>query len=53
MAIDLSEQQNRIEEILKALTEQRTKKDWYTTAEAAQVLSRAEWTVRECVGSLA
>src|SRR5947199_188164 len=29
------------------LVQQRTIKDWYTTAEAAELLSKAEFTVRE------
>jgi hypothetical protein len=33
--------------MLRVLVEQRTLKDWYTTAEAARILERAEWTVRE------
>jgi predicted transcriptional regulator len=30
-----------------ALVEQRTVKDWYTTAEVARLLGKAEFTVRE------
>lgn len=41
------ERLDRIEALLRALVEQRTVKDFYTTAEAAEVLRRAEWTVRE------
>lgn len=37
----------RIEEALRLLVQQKTVKDWYTTSEAAKVLSKAEWTVRE------
>jgi helix-turn-helix protein len=40
-------QLNRIEEKLDLLLQQRTVKDWYTTAEVAQVLGKAEFTVRE------
>jgi hypothetical protein len=36
-----------IEALLRTLIEQRTVKDFYTTAEAAAILNRAEWTVRE------
>ncbi|OAI40513.1 hypothetical protein AYO40_00790 [Planctomycetaceae bacterium SCGC AG-212-D15] len=32
---------------LKFLVEQRTVKDWYSTEEAAKILGRAEFTVRE------
>ena len=38
---------DRIEAMLRTLLEQRTVKDFYTTAEAAEILNRAEWTVRE------
>jgi hypothetical protein len=41
------ERLDRIEAILRTLIEQRTVKDFYTTAEVAQMLHRAEWTVRE------
>ena len=41
------ERLDRIEAMLRALVEQRTVKDFYTTAEVAQILQRAEWTVRE------
>src|SRR5438552_1122355 len=36
-----------IEALLAALVEQRTVKDWYSTAEVAALLGRAEFTVRE------
>lgn len=36
-----------IEALLAALVEQRTVKDWYSTAEVATLLGRAEFTVRE------
>lgn len=36
-----------IEAMLAALVEQRIVKEWYSTAEVAAVLSRAEFTVRE------
>jgi excisionase family DNA binding protein len=32
---------------LQLLVEQRTVKDWYTTEEAAKLLGKAEFTVRE------
>ena len=37
----------KIETLLAALVEQRTVKDWYSTAEVAAILDRAEFTVRE------
>ena len=37
----------RIETLLEQLISQRTVKDWYTIAEVAQMLGRAEFTVRE------
>ena len=41
------EQLNRIEGVLEQLLSQRAVKDWYTTAEVAQVVGKAEFTVRE------
>jgi hypothetical protein len=38
---------DRIEQALVLLVEQRTIKEWYTTAEMAKVLGKAEFTVRE------
>jgi hypothetical protein len=37
----------RIESVLEQLVQQRTVKDWYSTAEVAKHLERAEYTVRE------
>ena len=37
----------RIETLLASLVEQRTIKEWYSTAEVATLLGRAEFTVRE------
>lgn len=37
----------KIEDALTMLVEQRTVKDWYTTADVAKLLSKAEFTVRE------
>jgi hypothetical protein len=37
----------RIEAALSSLVEQRVPRGWYSTAEAARVLGRAEFTVRE------
>lgn len=43
----MMQQLERIEATLAVLVEQRTIKDWYTTAEVGQILGRAEFTVRE------
>ena len=37
----------KIEITLAALLQQRTVKEWYTTAEVAEFLHKAEYTVRE------
>jgi hypothetical protein len=44
---DMIERLNRIEATLKQLLDQRTSKEWYTTAEVAHDQSKAEFTVRE------
>ena len=38
---------DKIEALLAVLVEQRTVKEWYSTAEIAAILGRAEFTVRE------
>jgi transposase len=38
---------DRIESALAELLVQRTVKEWYSTAEVAEILDRAEYTVRE------
>jgi hypothetical protein len=38
---------DRIESALAELLRQRTNKEWYSTAEVAETLGRAEYTVRE------
>lgn len=43
----LVERLDTIQTSLNALLEQRTIKDWYTIEEAAQLLHKAEFTVRE------
>ena len=43
----LQERLDRIESLLEGLIQQRTVKDWYTIAEAAEILGKAEFTVRE------
>jgi DNA-directed RNA polymerase specialized sigma24 family protein len=47
MSEQVVEQLERIETLLRQLVSQRSIKDWYTIAEAAQILGRAEFTVRE------
>ena len=37
----------KIEALLASLVEQRTVKEWYSTAEVATILGKAEFTVRE------
>lgn len=37
----------RIEQTLDAILKQKAVKEWYSTAEAADILGRAEFTVRE------
>jgi len=44
---DFAQRLDRIEQMLQSIIEQRTIKDWYTTAEVAKVLGKAEFTVRE------
>jgi Helix-turn-helix domain len=44
---DVAERLARIEAMLKLLVQQRTVKEWYTTAEVAKILCKAEFTVRE------
>ncbi|HEV8058719.1 MAG TPA: helix-turn-helix domain-containing protein [Gemmataceae bacterium] len=41
------ERLDRIEEALRDLARLRQEKEWYTTAEAADIVGRAEYTVRE------
>ena len=44
---DLAERLLRIEQMLQLLIQQRTVKEWYSTAEVAHLLGKAEYTVRE------
>ena len=37
----------KIETLLASLVEQRTVKEWYSTADVATILGKAEFTVRE------
>jgi helix-turn-helix protein len=43
----IEERLEKIEELLTALVGQRVAKEWYSTAEVAEHLARAEYTVRE------
>lgn len=43
----LIERLERIEATLQQLAEQRAVKDWYSTGEIAEILGKAEYTVRE------
>jgi hypothetical protein len=38
---------DRIEAALAELVQQRTAKEWYSTAEVAEIMQKAEFTVRE------
>ena len=37
----------KIESLLQTLVQQKTVKEWYSTAEVASILDKAEFTVRE------
>src|SRR5438105_830439 len=43
----LLERLNRIEVLLESLVQQKIAKEWYSTGEVAEVLDKAEYTVRE------
>lgn len=43
----VTERLSAIEAALDVLVHQKTVKDWYTTAEVAELLDKAEFTVRE------
>jgi hypothetical protein len=47
LLLDLNERLRRIESALDTLVRQRVVKEWYTTTEAAKLLGKAEFTVRE------
>jgi hypothetical protein len=44
---EVTERLERIEHMLELLIQQRTVKEWYTTAEIAKIVCKAEFTVRE------
>jgi hypothetical protein len=43
----LARVESRLSEVVALLLDQKTIKDWYSTAEAAAALGKAEFTVRE------
>ena len=43
----LRERLDRLESMLAMLIERQTVRDWYTTEEVAQLLGKAEFTIRE------
>ena len=45
--LQLAERLNRIEEALRLLLQQRVEQTYYSTADAAKILGKAEFTVRE------
>jgi hypothetical protein len=47
MENEILERLDRIEEAIKQLIEDRTPKEYYSTAEVAAILGKAEFTVRE------
>lgn len=44
---NLAERLDRIESLLSQLIDGQQTKEYYTTAEVARILNRANWTVRE------
>jgi hypothetical protein len=47
VTLQLLERLDRIEAVLQSFVKQQTIKDYYTTTEVAQILGKAEFTVRE------
>jgi hypothetical protein len=47
MEIELTARLDRIEGMLVTLVERQVVKDWYSTEEVAQIVGKAEFTVRE------
>jgi transposase len=45
--VNIEERLDKIEELLAALLQKESAKDWYSTAEVARILGRSEFTVRE------
>src|SRR5215471_5837754 len=46
-AVTVEERLDRIERLLVALVERETVREWYTTEQFAQLVGKAEFTVRE------
>jgi hypothetical protein len=46
-AREVTEKLDRIEELLVTLLKQKTVKEWYSISEVAEILGKAEFTVRE------
>ena len=44
---DVAERLSRIEAVLQTLVREKAVKDWYSTAEVAVLVDKAEYTVRE------
>lgn len=44
---ELVERMGRVEAVLQLLVKQKTAKEWYTTAEVAALMEKAEYTIRE------
>lgn len=44
---ELMDRLGKIESLLSAIIQQKTIKEWYTTKEIAELLNKAEFTVRE------
>ncbi|MCA9124886.1 MAG: helix-turn-helix domain-containing protein [Planctomycetaceae bacterium] len=44
---EIADRLERIEQTLQQLITQKTIKEWYSTAEVAEILGKAEFTVRE------
>jgi len=45
--VTVDERLQKIEELLATLVERQTVREWYTTEQVAQLLGKAEFTVRE------
>ncbi|MHC5540892.1 helix-turn-helix domain-containing protein [Singulisphaera rosea] len=47
MTMEMIGRLERIERMLETLVQEKTVKDWYTTAEVGEILDRDPYTVRE------
>ena len=47
---EFKEQLDRVEQLLTNLVNRPLEKEYYSTADVAKIMDRAEFTVRECVG---